>query len=169
MKYRLITVALFLLSFVALSFAQQRVAYVDQNAAIKDAAELKKAEAELKKIVQSWRDTLSMLQKNYDAKYADYRKDSASLTPDSLRKRATELVNMQAQSKQYERLKINNTTGGDYIAHRNRLVEPLQKKFREAVAEVAKSEKINIVLPMNKIIATTEAIDLTQKVAAKLK
>lgn len=147
----------------------QRIAYVDQAAAIKDAAEVKSAEAALKKIVQSWRDTLAMLQKNYDGKYAAYKADSARLSPDSNRIRRTELVNMQLQARQYEQLKINNKNGGDYLAHRNRLLEPIRKHFREVVAAVAKQEKIDLVLPKEKIVATFDAVDLTSKVAAKMK
>jgi Skp family chaperone for outer membrane proteins len=167
MKYSFFA-SLFLVSCCTIGHAQ-RIAYVDQNIALKDAAELKKAEAELKKVVQSWRDTLGMLQKNYDALYATFRKDSASLSADDRRKRATELINMQLQAKQYERLKINNVNGGDYVAQRNLLLEPLRKRFREVVAEVAKSEKIDIVLSKEKIIATPDAIDLTVKVAQKMK
>jgi outer membrane protein len=168
MKYYLFIAILFIVTSASQASAQ-RIAYVDQNLAIKDAAVLKKAEAQLDKIVQSWRDTLGLLQKNYDVLYAAFKKDSSSLSADSLRKRATELINMQLQAKQYERLKVNNVNGGDYVAHRKRLLEPVGKRFREAVAEVAKSENIDIVLTKDKIIVTSEAIDLTEKVAAKLK
>ena len=147
----------------------QRVAYVDQVVAIQNAADFKRAEEELKKIVQRWRDTLGMLQASYDSKYAMFRRDSARLGPDSLRIRVSELVNIQSQAGQYDRLKINNVTGGDYAAHRTRLLEPLRRHFREAVAEVARQEKIDIVLTQDKIILTPDLIDLTEKVAAKLK
>jgi Outer membrane protein len=166
MKYSFLIVFLFLLTCVGYA---QRIAYVDQNLAIKDAAELKKAEAEMKKIVQSWKDTLGMLKKNFAGKYAAFQKDSSTLSQDDMRNRVAELRNMQLQAKQYEQLKVNSANGGDYVAQRTRLLEPLGKKFREAVAAVAKSEKIDIVLSKEKIIATPDAIDLTAKVAEKLK
>jgi outer membrane protein len=166
MKYFLI---FFLFLLASVGNAQQRIAYVDQNLAIKDAAELKKAEAEMKKIVQSWRDTLGMLQKNFDAKYSAFQKDSSTLSPENMSSRVAELRNMQLQAKQYEKLKVNNVNGGDYVAHRTRLLEPLGKKFREAVAAVAKNEKIDIVISKEKIISTPDAIDLTAKVAEKLR
>ena len=168
MRYYLFIAILFIGASISEGYAQ-RIAYVDQNLAIKDAAILKKADAEMDKIVKGWRDTLGLLQKNYDVLYASFKKDSGSLSADSLRKRKTELINIQLQAKQYERLKLNNVNGGDYAAHRKRLLEPVGKRFREAVAEVAKSEKIDIVLTKDKIIVTSDAIDLTEKVAAKLK
>ena len=167
MKYLLFSC--FILIVCSSYSSAQRIAYVDQNLALKDAAEMKKAEAELKRIVQSWRDTLTLLQKNFDAKYAAFQKDSASLAPDARKNRTSELVNMQLQGKQYERLKLNNQNGGDFIATRNRLLEPVVKQFREAVAAVAKSEKIDIVLTKDKIVETADALDLTAKVAAKMK
>lgn len=165
MKYILST---FLLLILCSSHSSaQRIGVVDQNSAIKDAAAMKKAESELKRIVESWRDTLKILQKNFDAKYAEFRKDSATLAPDVRKNRTSELVNMQLQAKQYERLKLTN--GGDFVSHRNKLLEPLVKQFREVVAEIAKSEKVDMVLSKDKVIDAPEAIDLTAKVAAKLK
>lgn len=166
MKYYFIVTFLFLT--VSLGYGQ-KIAYVDQNLAIKDAALLKTAEGELKKLVQSWRDTFNILKKSFEDKYATFRKDSSSLSQDDRRNRVAELNNMQLQARQYEQLKVNSTTGGDYVAHRNRLLEPLSKQFKTAVAEVAKSEGVNIVLSKDKIILTQDAVDLTAKVAAKLK
>ncbi len=166
MKYFFILA--FLVITVSLGYGQ-KIACVDQNLAIKDASQLKKAEAELKKLVQSWRDTFDLLKKNFEQKYTAYQKDSSTLTPEARQNRTAELVNMQQQARQYEQLKVNKTNGGDYVAHRNRLLEPLSKQFKTAVADVAKSEGINIVLSKDKIILTDGAVDLTEKVAAKMK
>ena len=166
MKYYFIVTFLFIT--VSLGYGQ-KIAYVDQNLAIKDAAQLKKAEVELKKLVQSWRDTFDLLKKNFAQQYAAFQKDSSTLTPEARQNRTSELINMQQQAKQYEQLKVNKTNGGDYVAHRNRLLEPLSKQFKTAVAEVAKSEGVSIVLSKDKIILTEETVDLTAKVAAKLK
>jgi Skp family chaperone for outer membrane proteins len=169
MKKYLIPLALVCIVSYGSPSAAQRIAYVDQAVAIKEAAGLKHAEAELKKIVAGWRDTLALLKKNYETQYAAFRKDSSSLTPETMRNRASELYNLQLQASQYERLKVNNVTGGDYIAQRNRLIEPLVKQFKEVVAQVAKSEKIDIVVLKEKLVYMTDAVDLTDKVAAKLK
>ena len=149
----MIALALFIGATTAVT-AQVKVAHIDVQKLLEEMPERKSVEAQLKKLEQSYTNDIQAAIKELQARAEKYQKEIAALTEAQLKARETEFLTaaQSLQKKQQE------------------LVEPLLKKVKTAIENVAKEKGLQYVLDSSTgssvIVATGE--DLYSVVKKKL-
>ena len=142
----MIALALFIGATTAVT-AQVKVAHIDVQKLLEEMPERKSVEAQLKKLEQSYTNDIQAAIKELQARAEKYQKEIAALTEAQLKARETEFLKKQQE-----------------------LVEPLLKKVKTAIENVAKEKGLQYVLDSSTgssvIVATGE--DLYSVVKKKL-
>jgi len=115
------------------------------------------------------RDTLQMMQKEFEARIESYRKQEAMMTAEGKRKEEESLNALRTRFLQYQEEKLGNT--GEVARMREVLLQPIRAKVNEAIAAVAKEEKLNMVLDKvaGLVLYNEDKADITYKVLDRMK
>jgi Skp family chaperone for outer membrane proteins len=115
------------------------------------------------------RDTLQMMQKEFESRIESYRKQEAMMTADGKRKEEESLNALRTRFLQYQEEKLGNT--GEIARMREGLLQPIRVKVNEAIAAVAKEEKITLVLDKvaGLVLYNDDKMDITYKVLDRMK
>lgn len=115
------------------------------------------------------RDTLQMMQKEFETRIENYRKQEAMMTADAKRKEEESLNALRTRFLQYQEEKLGNT--GEVARMRETLLAPIRNKVSEAIATVAKEEKLNMVLDKVSgiVLFSEDKADITYKVLDRMK
>lgn len=150
------------------SFAQaqsQKIAYVESESIVPSMPEYKKAQSELQAYAKQLEKVLQQkkaaLEKDYTAVMDSIQK--GLMTPIQQREAQTRLQQAEQQLQQ-EALKAEQRVAkkeGD-------LIEPLYKKFNDALEAVARAESYTYIVDKKFLLYSLGGIDATPKVKAKL-
>ena len=159
----MIALALFIGATTAVT-AQVKVAHIDVQKLLEEMPERKSVEAQLKKLEQSYTNDIQAAIKELQARAEKYQKEIAALTEAQLKARETEFL------KKQEELQKMETAAQSLQKKQQELVEPLLKKVKTAIENVAKEKGLQYVLDSSTgssvIVATGE--DLYSVVKKKL-
>jgi outer membrane protein len=159
---RNLTIAALVLFVSALSYGSiQKIGYVDADKALS----LTKAGKTAKKNLE---DTFKAKQK----KLADYEKDLNKMKEDLEKKamvlsddvRASKQAELQKKFQEYQKLYMESQNSMQ--AKQREVMEPLYKKLREVIGEVAEKEKYAMILEKREqsVLWAAKDFDLTEKV-----
>ena len=172
MKYGII--GILLLAFFTLTFSQSnaqqiKVGVVDLQKIVTELPEAKEAENQLLDLTQKYQDTLNNMQAELEKRYQTYQKQKTMMQPNQVTAEEQALQQMQVQWQQFREAKFG--TMGELNKKRMSLLEPIEKKVREAIEKVAKSEALNFVFNKNAqiLLFSEEKYDITFKVLDMLK
>jgi outer membrane protein len=163
-KIKLVTIlALALTLFPAVSYAQMKVGFVNLGKVIEKApqgeAAAKKIEAEFSPRSNS----LRKKQKKIQSMEADLEKNALVMKASELAKKEAEITKLKRSLKR-EADEFNE----DINLRRNEKLKVLQKVVRDAVNEVGKEDKFDIIIAEG-VLHVSDKADITDLVLKKLK
>lgn len=146
-----------------------KIGVVNAEVILKELPEALAASKTIEETGLKVRDTLQMMQKEFEARIENYRKQEAMMTADGKRKEEESLNALRTRFLQYQEEKLGNT--GEIARMRESLLQPIRVKVNDAIAAVAKEEKITLVLDKvaGLVLYHEDKADITYKVLDKMK
>lgn len=169
---KFILAAFALVSFVSIGStdaAAQKVAVVDAQKALAEYPASQDAEKKLQAMIESWNDSLKLMQEGLTAKADAYKKVFDTMSKEKQDEAQNEVNDLLKKVQEYQNSKFNQQNG-QILTERAKLLEPIVAKIREVITSVAKKEKAGVVIAKeNLIFVDDNVLDLTSKVIAELK
>jgi outer membrane protein len=152
------------LVFASMAFAadQFKVGSVDFQRALNDSAFGAQTRAELESTIRSHQAKIDEQTKKLDAMKKDLETQAAVLSEDAYRQRQEEVDKFERDLKR----QVNDSNEELQKLQRRKEYEIL-KELDGVVAEIAKEDGYNLVLPVDVIIYSSEGLDITDKVIAR--
>ena len=164
--------AIIVVTFIACTFASAqtlKVGVVNAEVILKELPEALAASKTIEEAGLKIRDTLQLMQKDFEGRIEAYRKQEAMMTAEGKRKEEESLNALRTRFLQYQEEKLGNT--GEIARMREGLLQTIRLKVNDAIAAVAKEEKINLVLDKvaGLVLYNEEKADITYKVLDRMK
>lgn len=160
---------LFLVALVAISsifgVAAQRVAVVDITQVLNALPEYKRAQEDLDKIAQKWRNEIAQEQDIIKGMYNRLQAEQVMLSEEQRRSREEEIMNKEKVVREMQRTKFGPE--GELFRKRQELVKPIQDKVYAAIERFSTERGYDLVLDKAGsagIIFAAPALDRTQQV-----
>ena len=143
-----------------------KVGIVNSETVIKELPEAKDASAKLEAMGTKIQDTLRMMQQEFETKLESFRKAEAMMSGDAKKREEETLRNLQMRFQQYQQEKSTEVQ-----TMREQFLGPIREKVSAAIAAVAKTETVSIVLDKvgAGVLYSDDKLDLTFMVLDKLK
>lgn len=148
-NFKTIMIALALIfGATSMATAQSKIAHIDTQKLLEEMPERKSAEAQLKKLEQSYMADIQSSIKELQTKADTYRKEAEALTEAQLKAREAEFMKKSEEIQTME----NNIRQAQQTASQNlqqkqqELVDPILKKVKAAVEKVATAQGFQYVL-----------------------
>lgn len=167
MQRRLLAIALATVALTAFASAQGfRAGFVNTETIIKELPEAQQASKNIEEATLKIRDTLQMMQKDFEGRIEQYRKQEALMSADAKRKEEESLTALRARMVQYQETKT-----AEVGQMREQFLKPIRDKVSKAISEIAKEEKLNMVLDTVSgiILYSEDKADITYKVLDRMK
>ena len=146
-----------------------KVGVVDIEVILKEMPEAIDADKKLKDIGTKWQDSLLAMRKDLDDKLQQYQKRRSVMTSEQQQKEEESLQQLNLQLMQYQEQKFGQT--GELNVTREQFLTPIREKILQAIKQVSKDEKINLVFDKTSqaLLYYDEKFDLTYKVLDVIK
>lgn len=143
-----------------------RAAYVNSETIIKELPEAIAASKHIDEMGQKIRDTLQLMQKEFEERVGSYRKQESMMTADARQKEEEAINGLRTRFMQYQELKT-----AEVQQLRESYLKPIREKVQTAIEAIAKEEKINLVLDKvaGIILYSEDKADITYKVLDRMK
>ena len=158
-------VALGTMAAVTTSAQSYRVGFVNTETIIKELPEAQKASADIEQKGMKIRDTLQMMQKEFETRLQEYTKQEALMSADAKQKEQEALNGLRARFLQYQETKT-----AEMQALRENFLKPIREKVAAAIEEIASEEKLNMVLDKTAglVLYSEDSADITFKVLDRM-
>ncbi|MEP7235409.1 MAG: OmpH family outer membrane protein [Ignavibacteriota bacterium] len=169
-KLTIITFAVFgILSLVSMKSYAQKIGVVDGQKVLDTYSEYSAAMQKMDGIIKSWQDTLSMMNKALQEKFDSYQKILETMSKDAKAKADDELKKMQSDIQAYNYQKSDQQKG-EIVTVRGNLLKPIVEKVKDAINNVAKKKKLDVVLDKGNVAYVGDGVtDITSDVESALK
>lgn len=160
-----ITLSLAFLLFLGLNavFAQQKIAYANQDSVLFSMPEFKEQQKNLESYGKQLREALESKAKALEGKYAEFEKSAANWIPEVVEEKKKEIGRLQQEYQEFQQnsqLRLGQK--------QEELFNPLVLKLQKAINEIAKAEGYHLVLNNASLLYADSTIDITEKVIKKL-
>lgn len=159
--------AVALMAFSAVASAQNfRAGFVNTETIIKELPEAQQASRNIEESGMKIRDTLQMMQKDFETRLEQYRKQESLMSADAKRKEEEALNALRMRFLQYQETKT-----AEVGQLREQFLKPIRDKVSKAIAEIAKEEKLSMVLDTvaGVVLYSEDKADITYKVLDRMK
>jgi|YelNatPaOPRAMG01_1025707.scaffolds.fasta_scaffold00013_50 outer membrane protein len=153
-----------------LSYAQQRIGWVDTQEIMKQLPEAVEAQAKLDALVAQWQADLNKMQNQFQQEADQYQRQRLILPEQQRAQEEQKLAEMQKKIVDYRNQKFGQN--GELFQRQNEIMRPVQEKIFKAIQDVAKELKYDYIFDKSGQILLMYAnnqYDLTEKVLDKLK
>ncbi len=137
-------IALFLFLALILSYEMhaQRFGYVDANYILTQMPDYKKAEDEVNSLSKAWQEEISKMKSEIQSMYDELKAEEVLLTKEMVDERKNKIKAKEEALKEYQQ----KTFGYDGLLFlkRQELIQPVQDKIYEAIEDVSRQKKLNI-------------------------
>ena len=143
-----------------------KIAYIDTRRVIAEAPGTDSAQATMQREMAAFQTQIKSMQDSMQTMVADYQKGSLILSAEAKAKREQEIRDKE-QVFQQRATQLQQQAQ----LRQQQLMEPIMTKIDSIIAEVRKAEGIGIVFDASSeiIVSADPALDLTEKVIARLK
>jgi outer membrane protein len=160
--------ALLLCASSGLVAQTQKIGYVNSAKIFDELPEARDAAKRLEGFAKPVQDTLQLMQKQIEEKYADYQKKESMMNDASKRTAQQEIQDIQLHAREYAQTKDR-----DLASQREKIFTPVKEKILRAIEKIAKTEKYSFVLDQNEnvniVLYADPKDDLTNRVLDNLK
>jgi outer membrane protein len=145
------------------------IGIVDVESIVKEIPEALQADKKIKEIGQKYQDSLMAMQSDFEAKLKQYDKQKSMMPSDQQQKQEETLKAQQMMLLQFRDEKFGQK--GELAQMSEKALAPILEKVNKAIEEVAKEEKMNLVLDKgNSAVRYAEdKLDITYKVMDRIK
>jgi len=167
MTVRLIIVAVAaIITTTAVGAQNYKIGVVNTEVIMKELPETVKASKAIEEQQLKYRDTLQMMQKEFESRAENYGKQEAMMTADAKRKEQEALMALQQRFRAYQEEKTV-----EMKKMQEDLLQPIRQKVTDAINAVAKEEKLTIVLEkaFGLVLYSEDKADVTYKVLDRMK
>ena len=138
-------IALFLFLALILSYQvnAQRFGYVDANFILTQMPDYAKAEDEINTLSKAWQEEIGKMKSEIQSMYDELKVEEVLLTKEMIDERKNKIITKEEALKEYQQ----KTFGYDGLLFlkRQELIKPVQDKIYEAIEDVAKQKKLQII------------------------
>ncbi|MBI1316219.1 OmpH family outer membrane protein [bacterium] len=165
-------IALFALSFVlgaTLPAVAQRLAYVDSQSVLKKIPEYAQAENQIKEMTKTWESEVAGLRNKAEELEKAYQAEKVLLTPAMQKEREAGIDKAKKDAFELQRKYFGPE--GELFKKRQELIKPIQDQIYNAVQEVARKRKLDLVLDKSGAITLLYAatsLDISEEVLQKM-
>jgi len=123
----------------------------------------------LKEMGTKWQDTIITWRKELETKFQQYQKQKGMMNAEAQQKEEESLQMLNMKIMQYQEDKFGNQ--GELAAMREMFLDPIRKKVKTAIEEVAREEGFNYVLDKGSsvVLYAENRFDITYRVLDKIK
>lgn len=150
------------------SFAQSgmQIGVVNVETILKEMPEATEADNQLKAMQQQVTDTLMKMQTEFMAKVQEYQKQKSLIPPEKQVEEETALKMRESQILEFRDAKY-----AEIQKARELFLKPIREKMIKAIQDVAKEEKLNLVLDKTSpsVLYSVDKFDITFRVIDKIK
>lgn len=141
---KIYSILLVLALSVGVTYAQQRIAYVNSEYVMRHIPEFNTAQNQLDKLSEQWQLEVDNQYAAIEKLYQAYQNDQSLLNADMRRRREDEIVNKEKQVKDFQKQKFGYE--GELFQKRASLMNPIQERVSKAIQDIAKSQSIDLIL-----------------------
>ncbi len=159
---------LFGLVFGTQLFAQ-RFAIVDTELILTKVPEYKQAQNQLDQLATRWQGEVEALQSEVNALQKAYNAEKVLLTEEMQQERLNAIKDKEQEVKELQRKYFG--PAGDVFKKRQELIRPIQDQIYNAVQEVARRRKLDVVFDKSSDLITlysNDKVDISEEVLEKL-
>ena len=162
-----VVLILSLITVSALTFAQQKIGYVNSEELILSMPEAKKADADINAYAKTYQEELAKMQKDLEVKYKAYEEGMKSKTLTEAMQGVKEKELQDLQSNLQSTQQVAEEKVG---AKRQELLKPITEKADKAIQAVAKEKGYSYIFDVSAggIIYAQPSDDILKDVQAKL-
>jgi outer membrane protein len=147
-----------------------RIGVVDTRKIIEQLPEYKESEDKLRETGTKFKDTLDTIQKDFLAALEAFQKQESMMSAEAKTKGQENLKAIQDRYQKYRDEKLNVQDPRSELGRMQaELMEPLVKRVRGAIKDVAKDERLSAVMESPAFIYFDESMDITFRVIDKIK
>lgn len=147
-----------------------RIGYVDSSTILNLLPSAQAVQAKLDTLVQDWSDTINQMSNKYQEEVNSFERQSGILTPDARLRDQHVIAALQQRIVAYRQSKVGQ--GGALDSTRHQLLQPIRASIYNAIAQVAKKERMQFVFDKNSQVAIVlyadPYYDITYKVLGVL-
>ncbi|MGC8594227.1 MAG: OmpH family outer membrane protein [Candidatus Kryptoniota bacterium] len=155
---------------VPLSYAQQKIGWIDTQEIMKQLPEAVEAQSKLDALVAQWQADLNKMQNQFQQEADQYQRQRLILPEQQRAQEEQKLSDMQKKIVDYRNQKFGQN--GELFQRQNEIMRPVQEKIFKAIQDVAKELKYDYIFDKSGqilLMYANDQYDLTQKVLDKLK
>jgi outer membrane protein len=143
-----------------------KAAFVNSETIIKELPEAQMASKSIDDMAQKIRDTLQMMQKEFEERINNYRKQESMMTAEARAKEEEAINGLRTRFLQYQEMKTSEVQ-----QMREGFLKPIRDKVSAAIQVISKEEKISMVLDVSagNVLYYEDKSDITYKVLDKMK
>jgi len=158
-----------LCAVTAVNAQSMKIGLVNTETVIKEMPEAIEATKKIEEMGLKVRDTLQMMQKDFETRIEQYQKQQAMMSAEARQKEEQSLQGLRQRFLQYQEEKFGAT--GELARLREGFLTPIRAKVSDAINAVAKEEKLNLVLDKvaGIVLFSEDKADITFKVLDRLK
>lgn len=165
-KFTLLATLMFLLS---LGINAQRTAIVDIDAVLENLDDYKKAQKSLDKTAAKWKQEIAQEYDKIKGLYNKYQAESVLMSDDMRTQKEQEIVAAEKKVREMQKSKFG--PDGALFKKRQELVQPIQNKVYNAIAEYADEKGFDFIFDKSSstgIIFSNPKFDKTEDIKSKL-
>lgn len=168
-KVLLLVVVIFITQSATSQNRNQKVAYVDMEYILENIPDYAQAQAQLENKVNKWKQDLSKISSSIETMKADLSNEKALLTDDLITERLEDISIREDELKNLESRYFSSK--GDLFLLRKQLVKPIQDQVYNAVQEIGKVRKYDIILDKSSdliMLYTNKNADISELVLSSI-
>jgi len=144
-------------------FSQLKIGYVMSDQILLQLPEAQEAQKQLEALQKESLDSLSAMDKDIQAKYADYQQKESLMTEDAKKRAQQELYDLQNRMQQYRQKKSE-----ELQKKRDILLQPISERIQQTIEKVAKEENFNFIFDKSQQLPVLLYGDLEYNITNKV-
>ncbi len=165
-RFIIAAIALIGLSFTANA---QRFAYVDSDYILAKVPAYEQAQNQLDQLAAQWQLEIENLYTDIDALYKAYNAEKVLLTDEMRKEREDVIIAKEKEAKELQRKYFGPQ--GELFQKRQELIKPIQDQIFNAISEVAKKRKYDMVFDKasgTAVLYTSTKLDVSDQVLEEM-
>lgn len=150
--------------FAQTGAAEPRYGYVDTDRLLRETPGAASADSVFQREFAQWQAQLGAVEDTLRRLIAEYDRQQVTLTPEAKDRRQQEIRDKQGQ---YQRMEADLARRAEQ--RRAELLSPIMKKILDAVEQVRRERKYEMVFTAQALVAADTILDLTDEVIARMK
>lgn len=147
----------------------QKIAVVDLNAVLESMPEFVKAQGELDRVANEWRQEIANEYDKINSMYNKFQAEQVLMSDQMRKEKEDEIIEKEKQVRELNRQKFGPE--GALFSKRQELVQPIQEKVYAAIDAYAKERALDLIMDKEAaagILFVNETLDKTDDIMRRL-